>query len=636
MSSSGLSASAELVLDSGRVHDLESGRAGAMQLVATNGPLAGTALTLADGVTIADACGPTTGGRPCCRFAAASSGFVLHVVQRETLVFVNGLAVTTRVLEPHDELRVGDSLFIARDDQLVHSPSLATCPVKLQRSGAARRILALAFDDVLLDNKQLTTSREARDLSTLLRVDAALSAVHGLARIDVAVAAFVLDVVPAERVLLTGDDRNPAAVSSGWSSQQSVATPLHVDPSLLEAAINERVAVAANLDTGQVIVAPMMIFDRVTGCIWAETSRTDQMDAGHVRLLLVVAALTAAMREQARETARLQRTNEALQAEINLEHNMVGRSKPMRLLFERVARVARTEATVLIRGESGTGKELVARAVHRNSARANRPFVAVDCAAITETLLESEFFGHEKGAFTGAVALKKGKLELSDGGTLFLDEIGELPLALQAKLLRAIQEREFVRLGGTRAVRADFRLVAATNRDLESAAKAGSFRQDLFYRLNVVTLALPALRDRKADIPLLATYFVRKHAVRCRRPIVRLAPETLERLDNHDWPGNVRELENVIEQALALGVSDEIAVDDLPLSVGQRLSSVLEPQPARHPASLDYHLNVQQKKRDLIVRALEEAGHSYTAAARLLNIHPNYLHRLVRNLDLKR
>jgi DNA-binding NtrC family response regulator len=151
-----------------------------------------------------------------------------------------------------------------------------------------------------------------------------------------------------------------------------------------------------------------------------------------------------------------------------------------------------------------------------------------------------------------------------------------------------------------------------------------------------VTLALPALRDRKADIPLLATYFVRKHAVRCRRPIVRLAPETLERLDNHDWPGNVRELENVIEQALALGVGDEIAVDDLPPIVGQRLSSVFEPQPARHPASLDYHLNVQQKKRDLIVRALEEAGHSYTAAARLLNIHPNYLHRLVRNLDLKR
>ena len=454
MSSSGLPASAELVLDSGRVHDLESGRAGAMQLVATNGPLAGTALTLADGVTIADACGPTTtGGRPCCRFVAASSGFVLHVVQRETPVFVNGLAVTSRVLEPHDELRVGDSLFIARDDLLAHSPSLATCPVKLQRSGAARRILTLAFDDVLLDNKQLTTSREARDLSTLLRVDAALSAVHGLARIDVAVAAFVLDVVPAERVLLTGDDRNPAAVSSGWSSQPSSATPLHLDPSLLDVAINERVAVAANLETGQVIVAPMMIFDRVTGCIWAETSRTDQIDAGHVRLLLVVAALTAAMREQARETARLQRTNEALQAEINLEHNMVGRSKPMRQLFERVARVARTEATVLIRGESGTGKELVARAVHRNSTRANRPFVAIDCAAITETLLESEFFGHEKGAFTGAVAMKKGKLELSDGGTLFLDEIGELPLALQAKLLRAIQEREFVRVGGTHAVR---------------------------------------------------------------------------------------------------------------------------------------------------------------------------------------
>ena len=219
--------------------------------------------------------------------------------------------------------------------------------------------------------------------------------------------------------------------------------------------------------------------------IWAMTLRT------------VVAALTAVMREQAREAARLQRTNEALQAEINLEHNMVGRSKPMRVLFERIARVARTEATVLICGESGTGKELVARAVHRNSARANRPFVAIDCAAITETLLESEFFGHEKGAFTGAMALKQGKLELSDGGTLFLDEIGELPLALQARLLRSIQEREFARVGGTRAVRVDFRLIAASNRDLEAAVKEGLFRQDLFYRLNVVTLALPRFEIAK-------------------------------------------------------------------------------------------------------------------------------------------
>jgi transcriptional regulator with GAF, ATPase, and Fis domain len=606
-----------------------------MQLVATTGPLAGTALKVDDGATITDPSARGAGSRPCCRFRASGSGFVLQVLQRETPVFVNGLAVSTRVLEPRDELRIGDSLFIARDDELVHSPLIARCRVQLKRPGAARRIATLAFDDVLLANKHLAISREARDLSALLRVDAALSAVHGLAHIDAAVAGFVLDVVPAERVLLTGDDRNPAAVGSAWSSQPSGATPLHIDPALLEDAINGRVAVAAEMGEGQAIVAPMMVFGRVTGCIWAETSRADPFDEGHVRLLLVVAALTAVMREQAREAARLQRTNEALQAEISLEHNMVGRSKPMRLLFERIARVARTEATVLICGESGTGKELVARAVHRNSGRANRPFVAIDCAAITETLLESEFFGHEKGAFTGAMALKQGKLELSDGGTLFLDEIGELPLALQAKLLRAIQEREFARVGGTRAVRVDFRLIAATNRDLEAAVKEGSFRQDLFYRLNVATLALPALRDRKEDIPPLAGYFVRKHAVRCRRPVINLAAETLERLASHEWPGNVRELENVIEQALALGAGDQITVDDLPPSVGDRSMSPVASRTLRPAASLDYHRSVQHTKRDLIVRALEEADHSYKEAARLLNIHPNYLHRLIRTLELK-
>jgi transcriptional regulator with GAF, ATPase, and Fis domain len=371
----------------------------------------------------------------------------------------------------------------------------------------------------------------------------------------------------------------------------------------------------------------MMAFGRATGTIWAEMRGGEAIDAGHVRLLLVVGALVAVARERVLEAARLQEDNQLLQAEINLEHNMVGRSRPMRTLFDRIARVARTDSTILVRGESGTGKELVARAAHRNSARADRPFIPINCAAITESLLESELFGHEKGAFTGAIGLKKGKLELADRGTLFLDEIGELPLLLQVKLLRAIQEREFERVGGTRPVRVDFRLIAATNRDLEAAVQAGTFRQDLFYRLNVVTLALPPLRERKDDLPLLAEYFVRKHAPRCGRRIRKIAPAALARLEKHHWPGNVRELENVIEQALALGASEDILSDDLPAGLGDALA------PAS--SSLDYHATLEETKRELIVRAFERAGQSHAGAARLLGVHPNYLHRLMRNFNLR-
>jgi two-component system, NtrC family, response regulator HydG len=299
----------------------------------------------------------------------------------------------------------------------------------------------------------------------------------------------------------------------------------------------------------------------------------------------------------------------------------------MRTLFDRIARVARTESTLLLRGESGTGKELVARAAHRNSPRADRPFVAINCAAITESLLESELFGHEKGAFTGAINQKKGKMELADRGTLFLDEIGELPLPLQAKLLRAVQEREFERVGGTRPVRVDFRLIAATNRDLEAAVTAGTFRQDLFYRLNVVTLSLPPLRDRKDDLALLADYFIRKHAPRCGRRVRGISASAMQRLERHHWPGNVRELENVVEQALALGAGEDITSDDLPPGIGDGLSSP--------SASLDYHAVVEETKRELIVRAFERAGHSHAGAARLLGVHPNYLHRLMRNFNLR-
>jgi Nif-specific regulatory protein len=310
-----------------------------------------------------------------------------------------------------------------------------------------------------------------------------------------------------------------------------------------------------------------------------------------------------------------------------MQQEIIGGTAPMRDLYARMDRVARTDATVLLRGESGTGKELIARAIHRGGARASGPFVAINCAAIPEPLLETELFGHERGAFTGAMTAKQGRLELAGGGTVLLDEIGELPAALQAKLLRVLQEREFERVGGTRPLRVDFRLVAATNRDLERAIAAGAFREDLYYRIAVVTLRLPPLRDRRDDIPALALRFARAHAARAGRRVAAISPDALASLMRHRWPGNVRELDNAIEHAVVLGAGDQIRIEDLPESVtGGTMGA---------PAPASYKDAMRETRRRLVVDALQRTGHNHAAAARLLAVHPNYLHRLIRNLGVR-
>jgi Nif-specific regulatory protein len=253
--------------------------------------------------------------------------------------------------------------------------------------------------------------------------------------------------------------------------------------------------------------------------------------------------------------------------------------------------------------------------------------VAINCAAIPEGLLESELFGHERGAFTGAVAQKKGRLEMANGGVVFLDEIGELAPALQVKLLRVLQEREFERVGGMRPVSVDIRLIAATNKDLGEAVRTGTFRKDLFYRLNVLSLVMPPLRERREDIAMLANYFVAKYVKKFNMKTKSISPEAMALLVSHDWPGNVRELENATERALVLSVSELIQPEDLP-------ESILEKGLASDVGS-KYHNEVKELKKQLILNTLEETKRNYTEAARVLGVHVNYLHRLIRNLDLK-
>ena len=347
-----------------------------------------------------------------------------------------------------------------------------------------------------------------------------------------------------------------------------------------------------------------------------------------ITTLTAISSLASVAIESVREIEELRREYIALERRL-IQRNtggILGQSPAILKLLDRIEKLAPRDTTVLIQGESGTGKELVARLLHASSPRSNGPFAAINCAAIAADLLESELFGHEKGAFTGAVALKKGKIEAADGGTLFLDEIGELALPLQAKLLRVLQEREFERVGSTRTVKVDLRIVAATNRELAEHARQGQFRQDLYHRLNVVTLRTPPLRERPTDISLLAQHFLAVSSSSARRSNLILSNETIRALESYDWPGNVRELENAIEHAVVLAEGPVIHPTDLPEHLW----------PATQPAIVGiFQDSVTDAKRESILRAYEQAQGDYKAAARILGLHPNYLLRLVRNLGLR-
>ncbi len=306
--------------------------------------------------------------------------------------------------------------------------------------------------------------------------------------------------------------------------------------------------------------------------------------------------------------------------------NIIGKSGPMRSLIDMMAMIAPSEATVLITGESGTGKELIAKSIHHNSQRRDRPLVVVNCAALTETLLESELFGHEKGAFTGADRRREGRFMQADRGTIFLDEIAETSAAMQAKLLRVIQEREVQRVGGEATLKVDVRILAATNRTLDEEVKAGNFREDLFYRLNVVTLDIPPLRERQEDIPLLAQHFLEKFAEKNHRQVKGVTPLAMDMLLRYPWPGNVRELENTIERAVILLPGEHITEKELPSNIREAFSvdGGLSPPPVSAPAA---NRPLGEIEREAILATLEDSGGNKSETARRLGINRKTLHK---------
>ncbi|TAJ81278.1 sigma-54-dependent Fis family transcriptional regulator [bacterium] len=331
---------------------------------------------------------------------------------------------------------------------------------------------------------------------------------------------------------------------------------------------------------------------------------------------------------KALEREKLKREVEVLSQEIEERYRLIaGKSAHMNQAIDFAKKASASKSTVLLLGESGTGKELFARAIHNWSERKAEPFIAINCVALSKELLESELFGHEKGAFTGAHQLKKGKMELADSGTVFLDEVGDISSELQTKLLRFLQEREFERVGGTKPVRVDVRIIAATNRDLDGAIKEGRFREDLYHRLNVVPITLPPLRERKEDIPALAHFFMQRFALETKKDFAEITREAQEKLLAYDWPGNVRELANVIERAVVLGQGPKVSLQDLP----PRLTGAQSNAP---PGSLSYHEAMDATKRELIVRALAQAQGNRTVAAKILGLHKTHLLRLIKSLGI--
>ena len=628
------------------------------ELEAVAGPLKGNSIPLSEdevsigrepsnAISLLDA----SVSRRHCLIQRTPEHFKIRDLNSRNSTFVNGVPVTERALESGDEIKIGSSLFVFVLPESTPTPNASSVEFDQTETGAGSTIILRKQDARYLRDleKIKPTARMVRDVDVLLGISKAVNSVRGLAALEKQVLELIFEVTPADRAAILLCDQGIEEPTSifGWDRRAGQNHAVQASRTIVAQVLAEGVAVLCNdLPAAQafasvesvivrhirsVLAVPLEVFDRVLGVIYLDASNPDaRFDEDHLQLVTAMGSIAAPALESARRMEWLEEENRRLQSEMNVEHNMVGESPRMREVYQFISRVAPKDTTVLVFGESGTGKELVARAIHRNSNRASKPYVAINCAALAENLLESELFGHEKGSFTGAIAQKKGKLETAEGGTVFLDEIGELAPMLQAKLLRVLQEREFERVGSTKTIKLDVRLIAATNRDLEEEVKKGRFREDLFYRLNVVSVRMPALRERRDDISLLASYFASKYSKRANRNVLGISPQARAFLVNYDWPGNVRELENAIERAVVLGSSDLILPEDLPEVVLEKA----EPSSGNTPVSA-FHDTVREAKKNVILAAVEQAGGNYTEAARLLGLHPNYLHRLIRNLNLK-
>jgi Nif-specific regulatory protein len=570
-----------------------------------------------------------------CAIQQAGLQFELIDLDSHNGTFVNGVPIHRRSIDHGDTIRIGNSelVFLTHESEIVPNPTMRLTDL----ASVSQRSTVRLTHPAALTTFGVEVGRMARDLAALFRISNVINSIRDSQLLQRELLRLIFEVIPAEHgavILLTDLDEETPAICT-WSRQPDSAPTIEIQRELVNRAMWERSSVfTSSADSSgpqaaqNVLCLPLVAVERTIGVIYLTSPAPDApFREDHIHFLESVSRIAAVTLENILALDALRSENRRLKQQLNSNTKLVGESRQIHQMEEFVSRVAESDTTVLIRGESGTGKEVVARSIHQSSSRSESPFIAINCAAIPETLLESELFGHEKGAFTGAVGMRKGKLEAAEDGTLFLDEIGELAPPMQAKLLRVLQQREFERVGGTHPVKFKARVLAATNKNLEQAIKSGEFRQDLYYRLNVVSVTIPPLREHRDDIPLLTLFFAAKYSEKSKRPFKGISQEARTLLMNYSWPGNVRELENAIEHAIVLGLTGEILPEDLP-------NGILEEQSAGLVGAR-YHDVLNQSKRETILNALRDAKGSYPEAARLLGVHPKYLHRLARNLGLK-
>jgi Nif-specific regulatory protein len=583
---------------------------------------------------------------------------------------LNGTKLNGRRLDSEEELTPGDEVALGRTtllfvEAMEQLPALPTrepgdedgLSIK-KRLGQTRFLTPVppAAEGETTTGPEETPSPAprhslSRDLALLYRLALDMGSAATPQELFDTVLDGLLEAIPAEvgAILSTGKDGRELEVTAHRHRDAAAGAYARVSEFVSNEVLSSREAVLAedvardrylrnreslsDLGATSLICAPILFGDRVLGLI--HLYRTDPhkaLDAEDLEFAVAVAKQLGAAIHHLHRQESLTAENRALRDQLRVESELVGSSKAIRDIESQVARVAGTNATVLIRGESGVGKELVARAIHYSSQRRDGPFVCLNCAALTETLLESELFGHEKGAFTGATDKKVGKFEAADGGTIFLDEIGEMSLSTQAKFLRVLEGHPFERVGGSQPIRADVRVLAATNQPLEKSVHGGTFRRDLFFRLQVVEVGVPPLRDRPGDIPLLAEHFLRRFVRETGRKIRGFTPAAMKKMEEYHWPGNVRELRNVVERAVALGLGPMLDAQDIWLSsleAGGPVAAAAA-QPEYQPLSLE------DVERQHILRTLQHTDWNKSQAASILGIERSTLDRKIKLYELKR